>query len=123
MRVSICTVIGLPSAAAGGFHRQVLDLRVEVFFLLIALRIEVLLEITLVVEQTASDQRHAQRAGALDMVAGKHAQAAGIDRHRLMHAEFEGKIGDGPRAEHARIRAAPGGNLVHDILSVGEKPG
>ena len=75
-----------------------------------------LLEIALVVEQSDGDQRNAQAAGALDVVAREHAQAAGVDRHRLVDAELEGKIGDRPRAQHAGVGAAPGGNLAHVFL-------
>ena len=106
----------LALAVPGGFHRQVLDLRVQVFFLLVALLVEVLLEIALIVEQPAGDQRHPQGTGALDVVAGEHAQTAGVNGNRLVHPEFEGEVGDRPRAEHARVGATPGGDLVHVFL-------
>ncbi len=89
-------------------HRHVLDLGVEIFLVLIAVDVEVLLEIALVVEQTDRHQRHAQAAGALDMVAGEHAQAAGVNRHRFVNAELGGEVGDRLRAQHAGVRAAPG---------------
>ena len=106
----------LAFAVPSGLHRQVLDLGVQVFFLLIALLVEVLLEITLIVEQSAGDQRNAQGTGTLDVVAGQHAQTAGVNRNGLVYPELEGKIGHGPRAEHARVGAAPGRNLAHVFL-------
>ena len=89
-------------------HRQVFDSRVEVFFLLEAVAIEMLLEIALVVEQADGHERHGQAAGALDVVAGEHAQAARVDRHRFVQAELGGEIGDRPRAEDAGFAGTPG---------------
>ena len=101
----------LAGAVAGGLHGEVFHLRVQVLFLLVAVDVQVLLEIALVVEQADGHQRHAQGAGALDVVAGEDPQAAGIDRHGFVDAEFEGKIGDRPRAEHAGVRPSPGRHL------------
>jgi hypothetical protein len=70
--------------------------------------VQVLPEITLVVEQADRDERHAQVAGGLDMVARQHAQAARVDGHRLVDAELGREIRDGLRPQHAHVRRAPG---------------
>jgi hypothetical protein len=54
----------LAVAGVGRFNRQVIDPRIEVFLALIAVGVELLLEIPLIVEQADGHQRHAQAAGA-----------------------------------------------------------
>ena len=115
-RVSIETVIGLPSAPMAGSIGRFSTLRVEILFLLIAVVVEVLLEIALIVEQADGHQRHAQAAGALDMVAREHAQAAGVNRHRFVHAELGREIGHRLGAQHARFARAPGRARVGQIF-------
>ena len=123
VRVSMRDGDRLAVGAQGRLHRQVLDLRVEVLFLLPAVDVEVLLEIALVVEQPDGHQRHAQAAGALDVVAREHAQAAGIDRHRLVDAELQREIGHRLGAEHAGVGAAPARASRPRIPSAGGRPG
>ena len=94
----------LAVGADGRLHRQVLDAGVEILFLLQAVVVEVLLEIALVVEQADGHERHAEAAGALDMVAGEHAEAAGVDRHRFVDAELGGEIGDRAPSRGRRLR-------------------
>ncbi len=67
-----------------------------VAFLLPAVRGQPLMEVALRVHETDADERHAQVAGFLAVVAGQHAQAAGVDRQRLMQGEFSREVGDGP---------------------------
>ena len=103
--------------ADGGLHRQIFDPRVHVFFLLEAAAIELLLEIALVVEQTNRHERHGEAACAFDMVAGKNAEAAGVDRDGFVNAELGGEVGDGSRAEDARFARAPGfAGVVHVVF-------
>ena len=66
-----------------------------------------LLEIALIVKQSDGHKRYAQSAGAFDMVAGKHAQAAGINRHRFVNAELQRKIGHRLGAQHAAVSSTP----------------
>ena len=68
--------------------------------------VEVLAEIALVVEQSDGHQRHAEAAGALDVVAGQDAEAAGVDRHRFVDAELGGEIGDRRGAQDAGFAGA-----------------
>ena len=69
--------------------------------------IEPLPEITLVVVQPDADQRHAEIGRRLDVIARQDAEAARVDRQRLVQAEFGGEVRDGPRAEDARVAPAP----------------
>src|SRR6266852_141230 len=61
-------------------HGQLTDVSLDVFFLLPAGAVEPLAKISLAVEQADTDERDTQVGGALDMVAGQHAQSAGIFR-------------------------------------------
>jgi hypothetical protein len=101
---------------AGRLHRHVFDFRVEIFFSLIAFGIEMLLEIALIVKQPDGYQRDAQSAGAFDVVARQDAQAAGVDRHRFVDAEFGRKISDRLAAQHAGVGACPRLLVVHVLF-------
>ena len=76
----------------GRLDRQHLDPRLQVVLVLIAVDVELLLEVALVVEQSHGDERDTQTAGALDVVAGEHTETTRIDRHRLMDAELRREI-------------------------------
>ena len=109
--MSIATTIGLAVASDGRLHRQLVDVGVEVLFVLPAVVVEALAEVALVVEQADADERDAQVAGALDVVAGEHAEAAGVDRQRLVQAELGREIGDGlgrstPACRAPQVRSA-----------------
>ena len=73
-----------------------------------AVDVEPLAEVALVVIQPDAHQRDAEIRGALQMIAGEDAEAAGVDRQRLVQAELRGEVGHRPRAEHAGVLAAPG---------------
>ena len=70
--------------------------RVEagVAVLLPAVEPECLVEVALGVEQPDADQRHRQVRGGLAVVAGQHAEAAGVDRHRVVEPELGAEVGD-----------------------------
>ena len=90
------------------FHRQFVDVGLEILFLLPAVVIEPLAEVTLTVKQADADQRDIEIRGALDVIAGEHAESAGIDRNRFVQAELGGKIGDRARPQHAGVGRPPG---------------
>ncbi len=90
------------------FHGQLVDIGLEVFFLLPAGAIQALAEISLAVEQADADQRNVQIGRALDVIAGQHAQAAGIFRNGLVQAEFGGEIGHRTRPQNAGVPGSPG---------------
>ena len=55
------------------------------------------------VEEADAHERHAEVAGRLEVVAGQHAEAAGVLRQRLGDAELGGEVGD-----RAQGRPLPG---------------
>jgi hypothetical protein len=59
-----------------------------------AFAVDGLAEIALAVEQADGDEGQAQVGGALAVVAGEDAEAAGIDRQAFMEAELGAEIGD-----------------------------
>ena len=73
-----------------------------------AVAIEALAEISLAIKQAHADEGDAEIGGALDVVAGQHPESAGIDRERLMHAKFGGKISHGARPQHPGMARTPG---------------
>jgi hypothetical protein len=74
--------------ADGGLHRHQVGVRAQVLFPLPAVAVETLPEVALTVEQPDADERQAEVRGALDVVPGQHAQAARVDRKRLVQAEL-----------------------------------
>ena len=73
-----------------------------------AVDVEPLPEIALVVVEADADERDAEVGRALDVVAGQDAEAAGVDRQRLVQAELGREVGHRPRPEHAGVARAPG---------------
>ncbi len=57
------------------------------------LAVDLLDEVSVVVQQAHADHRDSQIRGCLEVVAGKDAQAARVDGQALVHAEFSRKIG------------------------------
>ena len=108
VRVSISTVSGAPLARRGRLDRQHPAVDVEVVLVLPAVDVEPLPEVALVVIQPDANQRNAEIGRALQMIAGEDAEAAGVDRQRLVQAELGGEVSHRPRAEHAGVLAAPG---------------
>ena len=108
LRVSICTVTGSPLRPDRRFHGQLIDIRLEVFFLLPAVAIQALPEVALAIKQADADQRNTQVGCALDVIAGENAQSAGIYRNRLVQSEFRGEIGHRTRPQNAGVPRAPG---------------
>ena len=54
------------------------------------------MEVALRIHEADADERHAEVAGFLTVVAGEHAEAARIDRQRLMEGELRREIGQRP---------------------------
>jgi len=68
-------------------------------------------EVTLAVEEADTDQRDTEVGRRLEMVAGEHAQAAGVDRQAAVESEFGREVRD---PETAVLAAAlPPGTTVH----------
>ena len=90
--------------------------------------VDLLLEVALAVEQADADERDVEVGGALEVVAGEDAEAAGVDVDGLVQAELHREVGD-----HAAVRLGVdlpvlGGlhlllELRLDRLHVGEERG
>ena len=65
-----------------------------------------LAEVAVAVEEADADDRHAQVAGRLEVVAGEDAEAARVLRQRLAEAELGREVGDGARAHRAASRTS-----------------
>ena len=81
---------------------------VDVVLVLPAVEVEPLPEVALVVVEADADERDAEIRRALDVIAGEDAEAARVDRQRLVQAELGGEVRDRPRPEHAGVPRAPG---------------
>ena len=95
--------------------RQGLDPRLEILLVLVAVDVELLAKVALVVKQAHRDERDAEAAGALNVVAGEHAETSRVDRHRFVDPELGGEVDDRLRSKHARVYVAPG-RLLTEIL-------
>ena len=104
---------GLSVRTKGRLNRQLGRLDLGVRFLLPALLVDALRKIALDVQQADADEGDAQVGRAFQVVAGQHAQAAGIDRQRLVDAEFGREVGGRPLAENSGVRRAPGLRRLH----------
>jgi hypothetical protein len=82
-----------------------LKIVVLIRFLLPSGGIQVLPEISLLVEQPHGHQRHSQVAGRFQMVAGQHSQAAREDGKTLGEPEFRRKVGY-PQTFHLAVSPA-----------------
>ena len=97
----------LPVGTQGRFDRQGLNPRLQILLVLVAIDVELLSKISLVIKEPHGHERNPQTAGAFDVVAGEHAQAAGVNWHRFVNPELSRKIDDRLRAEHAGVDVAP----------------
>src|SRR6266446_2090621 len=83
---------GLAIRIDSELHRQFINIGFEIFLLLPAVAVQPLPEISLTIKQADADQWNSEIGCALDVVAGQHAQSAGINRNRFMQAEFSREI-------------------------------
>ena len=68
---------------------------------------DVLVEVALRIHEPDADERHAEVARFLAVIAGEHAETAGVDRQRLVQRELGGEVGDRP-AELRKAARPPG---------------
>ena len=66
-----------------------------------------LVEVPLRIHEPDADERHAEVRRFLAVIAGEHAETAGVDRQRLVERELGGEVGD--LAGQMRQRARPPG--------------
>ena len=84
---------------------------VRVGVLLVAVGVDRLAEVAMPVEKADADERDGHVGGGLAMVAGQHAQAAGVDAERLVEAELGAEVGD--RTGQLRRRGGAGTSGRH----------
>src|SRR5262249_34090949 len=77
-----------------GDERQVEEVVFRIAFLLPAIDVEILAEVTLAVHQADAHEGNAEVAGGLEVVAGEHAEASRVDRHAFVDAELHGEVAD-----------------------------
>ena len=94
---------GLPSGRDGGLDRCIVAIQPLVDLLLPAFGGNGLVKVPLRIHEADADERNAEIARLLAMVAGEHAEAAGVDRQRLMERKLRREIRDGAIG----IRVAP----------------
>ncbi len=75
-------------------ERQAGGVVVGVGVLLVPVGIDGLAEVAVAVEEPDADEREGHVRGRLAVVAGQHAQAAGVDAERLVEAELGAEVGD-----------------------------
>ncbi len=110
--------------AAGARHRldrQHGDVGDRVGLLLPPLAVERLLEVPLGVEDADADERHAQVAGALQVVARQDAEAAGVDGQALVQAELHREVRDRARPQGRGVQGGPA-VVVFQILREPAEP-
>ena len=105
----------------GRFHGHLADVGLQIFFLLPAVLVQALPEIALAVKQADAHQRNPQVGCALDVIAGEHAQAAGINGKRFVQAELGGEISHRARPQNAGVPRAPGAVRIADIPAGGDR--
>ena len=87
--------------------RRVGPADVLVAFFLPAVVGHALAEVALRIHEADADERQAEVGGFLAVIAGQHAEAARVDRQRLVQRELRGEIRDAAAAEHRRALAPP----------------
>ena len=95
---------------------EIIEVIVLVRLLLPSGLIEVLAEVTLLVEQAHADQGNAQVAGGLDVIAGEDAQPTGEDGETFRDAKLEREIGDQRIAGFAVRAREPGRLLLVEVV-------
>ena len=109
--------------------RQALRVERRVALQLPAVARERLAEVPGAVEQTDADDRHAEVARRLEVIAGEDAEAAGVLRQHLGDAELRREVGDAGRAALSVLLAlVPArllevvGQVVVDVVQPAQEP-
>ena len=99
-------------------QRHAVGVEVGVALLLPALDVERLAEVAVLVEEPDADERDAEVGRRLQVVAGEHAEAAGVLRQRLGDAELGREVGD-RGAAGSRPRGLEPPRLRQVVLQLG----
>src|SRR3569832_1913881 len=108
----------LTVAVVRGLHRQLIEIGGRVVGDLFAVAVEGLREITLAIEHAHGDERNAEVARRLAVIAREDAEAAGVDGQTLVQAEFRAEIGDEGGAR-SQVRRYVGAHVLVMIRIVG----
>ena len=109
---------GLPSGVVAGSMGASAQFEPLVPLLLPALGRDVLVEVALRIHEADADQRHAEVAGFLAVIAREHAETARVNRQRLVQRELGREVGNRlsleirtcslpPRVRAARASSSP----------------
>ena len=79
------------------------------------------MEVALRIHEPDADERQPEVAGFLAMIAGQHAEAAGIDRQRLVQRELRREIRDDPAAEHRACCRSTTGARLPRVVETGDR--
>ena len=74
--------------------------------------VDALREVAAAVEQPDADERHAELGRRLQVVAGQDAEAAAVDRQRLLDPELHREVGDADALVRVVVGLAPPGALL-----------
>ena len=114
---------GVPSASRSSETAAAVGSSDRVALLLPAVAGERLPEVAGAVEQPDADDRHAEVAGGLEVVAGEDAQAAGVLRQRGGDAELGREVGDpGGRLGAQRLVPASEREVVAQVVAGSGSP-
>src|SRR5208282_4984757 len=97
-------------------YGALVDVRVNILFLLPAAAVETLQEVALAVEQTYADEWNVEIGRTLDVIAGQHAESAGIDGQRFVQSEFSREICNWACPQQCCMFRAPGVVGLHILL-------
>ena len=79
------------------------------------------MEVPLRVHEPDADERHAEVARFLAVIAGEHAETAGVDRERLVQRELGGEVGN-RSAELRKAARPPGVARAARLVERGDSP-
>ena len=96
-------------------HGKLGDIVLRVDGDLPAVLVDLLFKVAVAVEEADGHQRDIEIAGALQMVAGEHAETAGIDGQGLVQAVFRGEVGDGRLGRDRALRVHGTGHVLIEI--------
>src|SRR6185295_5997047 len=99
-------VDGLAAYADRRLHRQFVGVRLQVFFLLPAVPIEPLTEISLAVKQADADQWNVEIGCALDVVSRENTKPSRVHRNGLVQPKLGREISDRPGTQNAGMSGA-----------------
>ncbi len=110
-----------PVRAEGRLHRQVGEVILRVLLLLPTVDVEILPEVALLIQQAHGGHGDAEVAGALEVVAGKHGEAARVDRQAFGDAKLQAEVADPVPGGQGFVAVEP--RLLEEVgVGLGDHP-